>query len=125
MTKNACKFDMRRYATPKGEEDRRTLSEYGYRVLTDVETLDCIKVLESITARGSKVEKLPVVFAEGNIELRYYKKGAKSTGKKEGNSIFMYDKKNGVALPILLMGEGEAKLFPSIAEVEKEMVKDG
>ena len=122
MEKIACRFDMSHYATPKNEEERRTLSEHGYRTLTGEEALECIKVMESLAVGDVKIETLPVLLAEGIVELRYYREGAKDmeTLKESGNSIFIYLKDGGKELfPIGLRSEKEVKEFPSISELEE------
>jgi len=119
MTKNVCRFDMSYFATSKSEEDRRTLSEHGYRVLIPEEAIECIKRSENMTAGDLDIERLPVLLAKGFIELRYYKKDVKEIGNEEGNRIFAYFKKVGRILPIALIDEEEAKALSGISENEE------
>jgi hypothetical protein len=119
MTKSVCKFDMRRYATPENEEERKTLLEQGYIKLNEKKGLECIKSLEAITFGDKDIEKLPVLLSEGRVELRYYREGAKNIGKEEGDNIFMYDKKTGALLPIGLRSEEEVKAVPRISDLEE------
>jgi len=112
MEKTVRRFDINRYATPKNEEDRRTLSEHDYRTLKGEEALECIKGLEGLTLGDLDIERLPVLLAEGIIELRYYREGAedikgiKERGEK-GDRVFVYFKKAERILPIALRESGE------------------
>lgn len=121
MEKTVRIFDMNCYATPKNEEERRTLSEHGYRTLSGEEALECIKGIESLAVGDVKIETLPVLLAEGIIELRYYREGAKEIKKlkEKGNSIWARFKDGGNELfPIRLRSEKEVKEIPSISDLE-------
>jgi hypothetical protein len=114
---------MNRYATPKSEEERRTLSEHGYRTLNGEESLECIRGLEGLIVDDLDIKKVPTLFLRGIIELRYYRKGAKDIEnlKEKGNSIFICFKDGGgkELFPIRLRSEKEVKELPSISELEE------
>jgi hypothetical protein len=107
MEKTACRFNMSRYATPKNEEERRTLTKFGYRTLPLEEALEYAEVIKQLTVGGENIENLPKRLKEGSSELRYYKKGAKDIKGEEGNRIFEYIKEAERILPTALPEEGK------------------
>jgi hypothetical protein len=133
MTKTACIFDMSRYATPKSEEEGRTLDKFGYRTLPLEEALEYAKIMKQLTVGDKKIKNLLERLKEGSSELRYYKEGAKDIEGEKGNKIFLYIKpgivvpdaeivtpSGGVVLATTLRSEKEVKELPNILELEED-----